>query len=368
MNSNTPNLFRYATKELDQDAVLAYILAWADPANKPSNPRLHRLGTAMLRDLLATKIGETAVPTVTSLDVDTQVDHIDLLARINIKNEDGLVLLIEDKLDTDEHTNQIERYIKKVEKRYLSRKIVPVYVKTRNASRQRLPSKEKCGRFLRPDLLKVLNQFPNTDDTIVDNFREHLQGWEDETNRYLQDPVSKWNENERAIEGFYIELERRMANGDKSYGPDWTLEHNRGGEVLCFTFAVNRFCGNQYAVSMYPQIENGTRLTVRFKRVRKGPKIPTLLMYKVLGQLQNLPPADDIKIDKPGRFGSGQSVKVAELTFGEEKSYLAQKDGEIVDMDATMQRLDRTREFISKVANQPELKEIVEGHLGESSP
>ena len=368
MNSNAPNLFDYATKELDQDAVLAYILAWADPAYKPSNPRLHRLGTAMLRALLATKIGEAAVPTVNSLAVERQVDHIDLLARINIKNEDGLVLFIEDKLGTDEQPNQIERYRERVKKRYPNRKIVPVYVKTRNASRQRLPSKKKCGRFLRPDLLKMLNQFPNTGDTIVENFREHLQGWEYETNRYLHDPVSKWNENELAIEGFYIELEKRMANEDKSYGPDWTLEHNRGGEVLCFTFAVNRFCGNQYAVSMYPQIENATRLTVRFKRVRKGPKIPTLLMYKVLGQLKNLPPADDIKIDKPGRFGSGQSVKVAEITFGKEESYLAQKDGDIVDMDATMQRLDRTQEFISKVASQPELKEIVERHLGESSP
>ena len=54
----------------------------------------------MLRALLATKIGETAVPTVTSLAVETQVEHIDVLALINDENEDGLVLLIEDKVET----------------------------------------------------------------------------------------------------------------------------------------------------------------------------------------------------------------------------------------------------------------------------
>ena len=100
MNSNVPNLFRYATKELAQDAALAYILVWAKPAYCESPPPLHWLGTAMLRALLATKIGETAVPTVTSLEVETQVEHIDVLALINDENEDGLVLLIEDKVET----------------------------------------------------------------------------------------------------------------------------------------------------------------------------------------------------------------------------------------------------------------------------
>lgn len=80
MNSNTPNLFNYATNERAQDAALAYILTWDQPAYLESHPRLHGLGTALLRDLLATKVDETAVPTVTALHVETQVDRIDVLA------------------------------------------------------------------------------------------------------------------------------------------------------------------------------------------------------------------------------------------------------------------------------------------------
>ena len=75
MNSNTPNLFHYATNERTQDATLASILAWAQPAYCELLPRLHRLGTAMLHALLSTRIDEIDVPTVTSLDIETQVDR-----------------------------------------------------------------------------------------------------------------------------------------------------------------------------------------------------------------------------------------------------------------------------------------------------
>ena len=35
---DVPNLYSFATKELDQDATLAYILAWAKPAYRESHP------------------------------------------------------------------------------------------------------------------------------------------------------------------------------------------------------------------------------------------------------------------------------------------------------------------------------------------
>lgn len=69
--TEVPNLYSFATNELAQDATLAYIIAWARPVYRESHPHLHRLGTDMLHALLATKIGNVAVPTVTSLDVAT---------------------------------------------------------------------------------------------------------------------------------------------------------------------------------------------------------------------------------------------------------------------------------------------------------
>ena len=349
MNSNAPNLFHYATTERSQDAALAYILAWAQPAYRESHPRLHRLGTAMLRALLATKIGETAVPTVTSLDVETQVYRIDLLARINDENEDGLVLIVEDKVYTDERSNQIERYTETTKKHYPNRKIVPVYVKTGNASRQALPPEEKCGRFLRRDLLDVLDRFPDTGDTIVDNFREHLQVWENETDSYRHVPPSEWNWGCR--EGFYTELENRMEKEDKWDCWGWKYVHNPAGGFRWFAFAENTIARKPHEVAMYLQIEDATQLTVRLSK-RVGPGVRAPFMYKVLGLLKdNARQADDIRIKKAGRFRGGASAAVAEVTFGDGERYLALTDEGTVDMDVTVQRLDRTREFVAKVAS-----------------
>ena len=347
---DVPNLYSFATKELAQDATLAYILAWAKPAYRESHPRLHKLGTDMLQALLATKIGETAVPTVASLHVETRVDRIDVLALINDENKDGLVLIVEDKVDTNEHSNQIERYIETAKKKYPNRKIVPVYMKTGNASLLGLPPENKCSRFLRRDLLDVLDRFPDTGDTIVDNFRAHLQVWENETNSYRHVHFSEWDR--RRIEGFYIELEDRMVKEGKWNCDGWEYVPNPAGGFLCFTFAENTMAQKPYEVTMYLQIVNATRLIVRLVE-RIGPGIREHLMYEVLGLLEdNARQADDVRIKKAGRFGGGETGAVAEVTFDDEDSYLALTDGGIVGMDATMRRLDRAREFIAEFASR----------------
>ena len=92
MKPTAPNLFCYATKALSQDAALAYILTWVKPEYREPHPRFHELGAHMRHALLASKIGEAAVPPVTSIDVETQSGRIDVLARISDENEDGLVL------------------------------------------------------------------------------------------------------------------------------------------------------------------------------------------------------------------------------------------------------------------------------------
>ena len=345
-----PNLYSFATKELAQDAMLAYIIAWARPVYGESHPHLHRLGTDMLHALLAAKIGEVGVPTVTSLHVATQVHRIDVLARINDENKNGLILLVEDKVETDERSNQIESYIETAKKRYPNRTIVPVYMKTGNVSRRQLPSEGKCGRFLRLQLLDILKRYPDTCDTIVDNFRTHLQGWENETNSYRDVPVCEWKGKPRGCEGFYTELETRLL---KSWGADccgWEYVNNPAGRFCAFVFAENSMV-QEPRVSIYLQIEDATRLTVRLGDW-SGPGIRAPIMYEVLELLEDsAPQADAVRIKKAGRFRGGGSGAVAEITFGDEDGYLAQKDGGIVDMEATMQRLVRVRDFVAEVAS-----------------
>ena len=175
-----PNLYEFATKELAQDATIAYILAWADPTYRKSHPSLYALGTELLRSLLRTQ--EMELPLIKTLHIKTQVDKIDILVRINAdENANRIILLIEDKISTTEHSNQIERYKEVVEKKYRGSydHLVAVYLKTGNVSQEELPPKDKCGHFLRRDLLDVLNEFQDIKNVIVDDFRTHLQRRED---------------------------------------------------------------------------------------------------------------------------------------------------------------------------------------------
>ena len=142
-----------------------------------------------------------------------------------------------------------------------------------------------------------------------------------------------------------------MEKEDKRDCGDWGYAPNPAGGIRWFYFAENTMARKPHEVTMYLQIENATRLTVRLCE-RRGPGVRAPLMHEVLRLLKKNARQDgDIEIEKAGRFRGGDSAAVAEVTFGVGKSYLSQTDGGAVDMDATVRRLVRTREFVAKVAS-----------------
>ncbi len=348
-----PNLYSFATKELAQDATIAYILAWADPDYRDHYPRLHELGDALLRALLATKLNDSEIPSVRSVDIETQVDRIDVLVRINDDNPDGLVLLIEDKVNTHEHSNQVDNYIKKVEGRY-DRPVVAVYLKTGNACMANLPDQQQCGRFLRQDLLGVLNDFADISDTVIDNFRSHLQQWEDETNSFSSVPLGEWDEGLKwhSIQGLYRALESRIDRIDDVW---WDYTPNAAGGFQFFAFISDSIKEEGIEINVYLQIEDATRLTLRLGIWDGSNKVRSELMYKVLEIAQETAAGKyPFKIQKAGRFRGGKSAAVAEITFGsiDGDGYLElDKDG-IIDMDQTIRRLDMAKEFVGNICNR----------------
>ena len=344
-----PNLYQFATKELAQDATLAYILAWAHPEYSKIYPDLHTLGKEMLQSIMRKRITNDDIPNLTFVDVKTQVMGVDVLIRVNDENENGIVVLIEDKLESNEHSNQIKRYIKKTNEYYQNRTIIPIYIKTGNVSELCLPSKEKCGRFLRSEILCVLAQFANTSDTIVENFRTHLQELENETNNFKKMKISKWNDEWKSIEGFYTELEKRMRSDSSTNWKQWGWNDvsNPQGGFIWFVFADYPIDLGFGPASLYFQIENATRLTIRISATEGVSKEP---MYQVLEILnKNINQTNGFSIKKAGRFYGGKSGAVAEILFDEENGYLASDKRGYVDMETTIQRLRQVWEFIDGV-------------------
>lgn len=119
-----PNLFRYATRELSQDAFICWLLSWADDVNRENDGALYQTGVTFVNRLLATHEVEPP-PNYWRVDVDRQVGGIDVVAQLN----DDIVLIVEDKIDASEHSDQLARYLKAAQRRFTGRTIVPVYFK-----------------------------------------------------------------------------------------------------------------------------------------------------------------------------------------------------------------------------------------------
>ena len=347
----TPNLYAFATKELAQDATIAYIIAWADPAHRRASPRLHALGTELLRELVASYKG-TQLPAVESLCVETQVRRIDVRARINNKEGNGLILLIEDKVHTDQRPNQIPSYKEQQEQEHPRAEVVPVYVKTGNASRNSLPDQETCGQLLRGDLLEVLRQFPDTGDTIVDNFRRHLEHWEEQS-MITSSRTSFDDLTDRRCEGFYVELEQRLLEAGKlACRYQWAyVPNSRGGDIVFWVYGhqvawAQDLCGRN--MEMYLQIQRrGRELAVRVSAQGVG-RIDRDHMYAVLPHCTSEPPKG-IKVEKAGRFGGGGTAAVARLANWQN---VVAPEG-VIEVTKAVEFLVEAEEFIQKVAAQP---------------
>ena len=346
-----PNLFSFATKELAQDAALAYIISWARPEYRESHKRSHELGTAMLCALLESAHPQFEIPAFNSVCVDTQYNRIDVLVRIN---DDDIVLLIEDKIDTDEHSNQIKKHKEVAKECFPNSQIVAVYLKTGNVSRYNLPPNDDCGHFLRNDLLAVLRNYRDTGDTIIDNFYVHLNNFEMVTNQYLKIPVDGWQhkgeQDWKIFEGFYNDLETRMENLEiGSWG--WQHVSNPAGGFLCLALAGYETPNTVHADWVYLQIHDATRLTLRLGGWDSGVRISSPIMYRAYYLLNEINENfADIEIRKAGRYQGGASAAVADFTIMGQNDYVARRSDGIVDMELTMQRLVRINEIATTLA------------------
>lgn len=189
-----PNLFDYATKELSQDAVICWLLAWAGQSKEEdvgdaSKEELRRCGLRLLHGVLP---GIALGPEV-EVRVHHQVKHIDILAHVNGRH----VILIEDKTNTREHNDQLRRYYKDVRDGRLEKHtgipetaaedIHAICIKTGNQSledRKRIDS-QGYAVFDREDFLRVLEPYRGDNEILLD-FRRHLTRWQCETESFRE--------------------------------------------------------------------------------------------------------------------------------------------------------------------------------------
>jgi len=324
---NAPNLFSFATSELSQDAMFAWLLQWSDDAYLSSDKEMCQLGKRFMS--LMTHIPAEDIHNV---KVGRQMKNIDIWAEVN----DDTLLVIEDKTGTTVHDNQLRRYKEIVEKDYKDKmeNLRFAYVKIENEPRslEEFIEEEGYDTIYRGQLLDVFNSYTG-EHPIVRDYREHLQSIEDKTNAYQTLPVSQWKGG-YVWQGFFKQLEKTI-----DFVDEWGYVDNKSnGFMGLWTI----WQGNQEAL-IYLQFEN-SKLCVKLNCKQPGNE-STLRKKYHLKLMQKFAEAG-VRIRKPERFGKGEHMTIGVVDSEEVFP------GDICDFDKLSSKLKILNELIIEILQE----------------
>ncbi len=334
------NLFRYATKELSQDAVICWLIAWSGQgkSNDPEEEELRRCGREFVHALLNHRRKEKPVelPEEIETEIHPQEKHIDVLALINGK----YVLLIEDKTGSGDHSGQLKRYYNLVADgntklgETAPENIYPIYFKTGNQSLwddQRIENKIKIEGpnnyrvFHRKDFLRMLDDYKGKNQILMD-YKQYLQDVEAATNGYKNWSKDSKKSSGEAWQGFYHCIEGYID------GSKWGYVHNQSGGFLCFSWAPPVEVG-------WLQIESHNQ-ELRFKvweDEKEKWKDTRTKWYRLIMA------AGKEQVRKPTRFGNGKHMAVAVW-----KDWMAFRQDGKLDISGTVKNLKEAESVLKK--------------------
>lgn len=211
-----PNLFRFATSELSQDAVICWIIAAADLQYRDSSPELHQFAQYFVSSLLAMDPSCPSPADIKSVKVLRQAANIDILCRIN----DDILIVIEDKVGTKQHSDQLTRYKTYVTERWDHIEHT-VYIYLQTGDQPNYDPVKSAGYFVlhRRELIEHLDSsigmLACKRSDILDDFAGNLRRIESLVRDYASIEIRNWGKNARI--GFVSDLVTRLRTGRWAY-------------------------------------------------------------------------------------------------------------------------------------------------------
>ena len=252
------NIFNFATSELSQDAFICWLCNWVnfdDNILSEDEKKLKLLATEFIEKMLGEKLEDRKV------NIKRQYQKIDVLLEIQnktefITNENeknpvvDIYVIIEDKVGTGLHSNQIERYTKliseKNEKDNGSRaKIKVVYYKIYDEDNMERLKENGVNVILgREKILELLKEYKDKiNNSIFENYHNYLSNIETDVNSYEKKNLEDWNSN--CYIGFFKELKNEKN----------LLEHAIGRQKDCSWGYVNNSSGGFMGMWWFPLSE-----------------------------------------------------------------------------------------------------------------
>mgnify|MGYP002620860305 FL=1 len=329
-----PNLFSIATKELSQDAFITWLLQWADDSYLSENEGLCKSGKEFVKKLLSFKY-KIETKDIKKVNAGRQWANIDIWAEIN--NE--YVIIIEDKVNTSEHDNQLERYRKTVEDEYgKDIKLVCIYLKTGLETKDNIQKiRDKGWNYIsRKDFLDFLKS-QNTKNEIYSDYLSNLLEIQTESESFTRfEQLNSWE----ATKGLYSYIESNLEN-DWSH---WDYVSNPNGGFLGLWFHFTPLSSEQKC-ELYLQIENYCNDKINlFVKICGEWERTTDALYDFFYLIQEKSSEFDLSISKPSRYRCGEYTSVAIIN----DVFLNKENGEL-DLVNLINKLNNASKLIDAV-------------------
>jgi len=246
------NLVNYATSELSQDAFICWLCSFSLEGVECDDEELKKCSRSFICKLLQKGLGEDVIPEKMVLkEISKQKEKIDVLLTVEYAGEDYYVIL-EDKVNTYEHDDQLNRYRNAIEKD--EKNVVCIYFKTGFQSDYSNVEKAGYKVFNRKDLIPLLMSC-NSGNSIFLDFRNYWEDFEKITNSYRELPLKAWPD-WQAVNGFFEELQDILVG--KGLWADYDYVNNKGGGFWGLWYGssdYDKIEKNSISASFYLQIE-----------------------------------------------------------------------------------------------------------------
>ncbi|WP_428236541.1 PD-(D/E)XK nuclease family protein [Gracilimonas sp.] len=332
MNIVKPNIFSFGTTELTQDAMIAWLVAWADPIYKESESALHHLGKSIVEDIFF--VSGVKISELRSVKVQTQFKKIDVYVIINDKYH----IIIEDKTFGDTSEVQIERYVNKLKKEGIDAlNILPIYYKTRDQAITKQDG-EMHPILTRQEMLKLINESLKNglSHDLVLEYNTYLQSIEDEVQSYKTTAPSSWDHPQ--WKGFLQYVNDYFLDGSWKYVP------NKSGGFMGFWW--NRK-GNIGGHNIYLQIEE-SKLCFKISDASGDEFLSKNAKWGWIKRIRTVANELDLPVDKPKYLGNGKRVTFAVWHPNDSETWIPTKENGSPDLEQAVKRLQSTADLLDK--------------------
>ena len=309
------NLFNYATSELSQDAFLCWLMSYA-LKNSNKDDGLRNCTVNLIKAIipeLSCSDDEIFVTEITR-----QHKNIDILFTVN----DEYVVIVEDKVHTSEHDDQLERYSQEitVDENYEKYEQRKVFYKTgfqsdidniRNAGYTFIGLDEIIG-FLAPYKTQTVNQ-------IFQDYISYLENSREKANEYKHLHIEEWERNH--IFRFCSDFQKSSLLSQTGFSANYGDVSNPGGGFIAMWISDGNtswyknqeyelyiqleFINGKLQLCLKVSIMNATEISSDARR-----QLRDYLTYYADSSNNWIYALSEFGYSRPARFGNGVSMTI----------------------------------------------------------